>query len=128
MPARVAGFNLDLTYITPRIIAMGFPASGFEGQYRNNIEQVQAFFEKYHPPPHYRIYNLCEERVYTGQSFGGDACPDCVYHFPFDDHNPPCLDMIHPICVDAAGWLAADDENVVAVHCKAWILFRSLII
>ena len=65
------------------------------------------------------IFNLCEERVYSGQSFGGDTHPDCVRHYPFPDHNPPCLGMIHAICLDAANWLNGDANRVVAVHCKA---------
>lgn len=34
------GFNLDLTYITSRIIAMSYPSSGLESLYRNPIEKV----------------------------------------------------------------------------------------
>ena len=33
-------YNLDITYITSRVIAMSFPASGFEQIYRNNIGDV----------------------------------------------------------------------------------------
>ena len=33
-------YNLDITYITPRVLAMSFPAQGFESLYRNSIENV----------------------------------------------------------------------------------------
>jgi len=31
------GYNLDLTYITPRVLAMSFPGSGFQKLRRNPI-------------------------------------------------------------------------------------------
>jgi hypothetical protein len=49
------GFDLDLTYITPRIIAMGFPSSGMEGIYRNPLPEVQRFFAKRHAG-HYKVH------------------------------------------------------------------------
>ncbi len=33
-------FDLDLTYITPRVIAMGLPSFGVEAQYRNQGSEV----------------------------------------------------------------------------------------
>lgn len=39
-------FNLDLAYISKRVIAMGYPASGIRSIYRNPLGQVLEFFRK----------------------------------------------------------------------------------
>jgi len=38
------GYNLDLTVVTNRIIAMAYPASGIEITFRNNINDVTNLF------------------------------------------------------------------------------------
>eukprot|EP00944_MAST-04C_sp_MAST-4C-sp1_P008681 g8681.t1 len=107
------GFDLDLTYITRKIIAMGFPSSALEGMYRNPMEEVQRFFDQYHAG-HFKIYNLCSERKYDPEMFNG-----AVAHWPFDDHNPCPLKMIGPFCKSISSYLREDNRNTVAVHCKA---------
>ncbi|ONK62830.1 uncharacterized protein A4U43_C07F8570 [Asparagus officinalis] len=115
------GFDLDMTYITDNIIAMGFPggdmSSGFlgyvEGFYRNHMEEVIKFFETHHKDK-YKVYNLCSERLYNASLFQGK-----VAFFPFDDHNCPPIHVILSFCQNASSWLKEDEGNVVAVHCKA---------
>ena len=142
------GFDLDLTYITKNVIAMGFPSHGTEAAYRNPMTevgrvytstlyvvlcyrpppfsailtpphttirhpQVQRFFNERHAGKH-RIYNICAERHYPLDKF------DSVCHnFRFDDHNPCRLEVMEPFCRDIHEWLAQDEENVAAIHCKA---------
>ena len=105
-------FDLDLTYITPKIIAMGKPSTSIEGMYRNKLEDVQEFFNKRHPN-HYKVYNLCEENCYPDNSFYAQG------FYPFQDHEAPPLDLIYPFCEDAKKFLDENEENVVSVHCKA---------
>ena len=62
------GFVLDLSYITPRIIAMGLPCTSYEAIYRNNIEDVLKFFNERHPY-HYKVFNLCDEKTYGENIF-----------------------------------------------------------
>ncbi|XP_027361500.1 phosphatidylinositol 3,4,5-trisphosphate 3-phosphatase and protein-tyrosine-phosphatase PTEN2A-like [Abrus precatorius] len=115
------GFDLDMTYITENIIAMGFPGGDFssgifgyiEGFYRNHMEEVIRFFETHHKGK-YKVYNLCSERLYDGSLFQGK-----VATFPFSDHNCPPIQLIASFCRSAHSWLKEDIQNVVVVHCKA---------
>jgi hypothetical protein len=110
---QLGGYDLDLTYVTDRLLAMGFPSEGAEGLYRNPLHEVQRFFAERHAG-RFMIMNLCSERAYDRALFGG-----AVQRWPFDDHNPPPLDLIPRFCAAVDAWLAADPRNVVAVHCKA---------
>eukprot|EP00644_Phytophthora_capsici_P013797 jgi/Phyca11/120019/e_gw1.40.482.1 len=108
------GFDLDLTYVTQRLVALGYPAEKIEGIYRNHYRDVFRFFEQRHPG-RYRVYNLCVERRYApDEKFHGR-----VAEFGFEDHCPPPLSLMLPFCQDVHVWLEANLENVVAVHCKA---------
>ena len=109
-------FNLDLSYITPRLIAMSYPATGVEGQFRNHIDTVSSFLnERYYTEQHaqYMVYNL-SGRTYDYQKFHNQVCD-----FPFPDHYPPTLTQLFKLCVTLHSWLAADPSHVVVVHCMA---------
>ena len=77
------GQELDLTYITGRIIAMAYPASSFfEKAYRNSIDDVANYFNEYHTDNFLIINISC--RPYDYAKFGGR-----VREYEWPDHQAP---------------------------------------
>jgi len=107
------GYDLDLTYITHKLIAMGYPSqTAIQSTYRNTIDDYATFLNDKHRKK-YQVYNLTEE-PYDGTKF-----ENRVLHFSIDDHHSPSLSMLLNIMQTMEKWLKADEENVAVVHCKA---------
>jgi len=78
--------DLDLVYVTDRIIAMGFPSVGCETMFRNSAVAEGAFLSERHPTQTL-VFNLCIE---DARAYGPDRLPNQkVCRIGFMDHNPP---------------------------------------
>jgi phosphatidylinositol-3,4,5-trisphosphate 3-phosphatase and dual-specificity protein phosphatase PTEN len=65
-------FNLDLTYITPRIIAMSLPADGIiSSAYRNELSEVAQFLHEHHGS-NYLVVNLSMKK-YSYEKLKGEV-------------------------------------------------------
>ena len=108
-------FDLDMAYITERVIGMGFPATGCETIYRNSLSDLKDFLDRYHGE--YKIYNLCIEkkRIYPKNLWKDKR----VGLFPFNDHSPCPIKLILDFCVDICLYLTVNPRGVAAIHCKA---------
>jgi len=126
-------FDLDMAYITDRVVAMGFPSSGCETIYRNSLTDIKKFIDVYYKDKGAKIYNLCieKERIYSKFLFNNNSintplhlidqsCSNCpVGLFPFKDHNPPPIKLILEFCIDICIYLTKNPDAVALIHCKA---------
>ena len=108
-------YDLDMAYITERVIGMGFPATGCETIYRNSLVDLKLYLDRYHGE--YKIYNLCIEkkRIYPKNLWIDKK----VGLFPFNDHAPCPIKLILDFCVDLCIYLTVNPRGVAAIHCKA---------
>ncbi|XP_022934701.1 phosphatidylinositol 3,4,5-trisphosphate 3-phosphatase and protein-tyrosine-phosphatase PTEN1-like isoform X2 [Cucurbita moschata] len=111
----VAGYDLDMSYITDHILAMSFPAERMRAMYRNPLWQVKSVLDMRHQG-HYKIYNLCIEESYDPSHFHGR-----VESFPFDDNHVPPLQMIKLFCENVSSWISSHPKNIAVIHCMVSI-------
>jgi phosphatidylinositol-3,4,5-trisphosphate 3-phosphatase and dual-specificity protein phosphatase PTEN len=108
------GLNLDLTFITERLVAMSFPAEKISTIIRNNINDVVKYFEWKHDGK-YIVINLVHnsEMTYDAKKFHGKM----HYYGSLDNHSPS-LNQIISIAQSIKNFLEQDPSNVAAIHCK----------
>ena len=116
MPFHFCFFFLNVLFFNARLIffaylAMGLPAEGIEGMYRNDIDKVASFLDEMHHGK-YLVVNL-SQKLYDINKFHGN-----VVDFGFPDHHAPDLHLMFLVSNAIHQYLQADPENVVAVHCK----------
>ncbi|KAM4605705.1 tensin-3 [Polymixia lowei] len=105
------GYELDLTYITERIIAVSFPRACSEEIYSHNLKDVTRMLKSKHAD-NYLIINLSERR--NDLSKMNPKTLDTGWP---DLHAPP-LDKICTICKAMESWLNADPLHVAVIHCR----------
>ncbi|XP_068446571.1 tensin-1 isoform X5 [Clinocottus analis] len=111
VPAMEESYEVDLVYITERIISVCFPAAAEERSYTTNLKEVATMLRSKHGE-HYLVLNLSEWR-----SDLSNLNPKVV-EFGWPDHHAPALDKICSMCKAIDTWLNGDPRNVVVLHNK----------
>uniref|UniRef100_A0A4W6F4U4 Uncharacterized protein n=1 Tax=Lates calcarifer TaxID=8187 RepID=A0A4W6F4U4_LATCA len=101
-------YEVDLVYITERIISVSFPAAAEEQSYTTNLKEVATMLRSKHGE-HYLMLNLSERR---------NDLSKLNHKFGWPDHHAPALDKICSMCKAIDTWLNGDARNVVVLHNK----------
>uniref|UniRef100_A0A673BZV6 Tensin 1 n=1 Tax=Sphaeramia orbicularis TaxID=375764 RepID=A0A673BZV6_9TELE len=101
-------YEVDLVYITERIISVSFPAAAEERSYTSHLKEVATMLRSKHGE-HYLVLNLSERR---------NDLIKLNHKFGWPDDHAPALDKICSMCKAIDTWLNGDPHNVVVLHNK----------
>ncbi|XP_028918909.1 tensin-3 isoform X5 [Ornithorhynchus anatinus] len=105
------GYELDLTYITERIIAVSFPTNCSEETYLHNLQDVTRMLKSKHGD-NYLVLNLSEKRCDLTK------LNPKIMDVGWPDLHAPPLDKMCTICKAKESWLNNDPQHVVVIHCR----------
>ncbi|XP_060684176.1 tensin-1 isoform X4 [Hemiscyllium ocellatum] len=103
--------DLDLTYITERIISVSYPTGAEEQSFHANLREVAQMLMSKHGE-NYLLFNLSEQR------YDINKLNPKVVDFGWPDLHAPPLDKICSICKAMDTWLNSDPQHVVVIHNK----------
>uniref|UniRef100_F6VHK2 Tensin 1 n=1 Tax=Monodelphis domestica TaxID=13616 RepID=F6VHK2_MONDO len=103
--------ELDLVYVTERIISVSFSSTTDEENFRNNIREVAQMLKSKHGG-NYLLFNLSERRHDITKLHSK------VLDFGWPDLHTPALEKICSVCKAMDTWLNANPHNVVVLHNK----------
>ncbi|XP_065493783.1 tensin-1 isoform X10 [Caloenas nicobarica] len=103
--------ELDLVYITERIIAVSYPSTAEEQSFCSNLREVAHMLKSKHGD-NYVLFNLSERRHDISKLHPK------VLDFGWPDMHTPALEKICSICKAMDTWLNTTPHNVVVLHNK----------
>lgn len=110
----IARQDLDLTFLTSRLVVMSFPAEGLESAYRNHVEDVRQFLDSRSHP--YMVVNI-SGRSYELSKFGTHVKIVEGGTSWKDSKKFPSLKSIVSLCDTMFKWLTTNTINCVVIHC-----------
>lgn len=105
------GRELDLTYVTERIIAVSFPTGCSEESYLHSLQEVTRMLRSKHGD-NYLVLNLSEKRYDLAR------LNRKVLDVGWPELHAPPLDKVCAICKAQESWLQGHPHHVVVIHCR----------
>ncbi|XP_073405964.1 tensin-3 isoform X2 [Dendrobates tinctorius] len=105
------GYELDLTFITERIISVSFPSGCSDETYLHNLQDVTRMLKSKHGN-NYLVLNLSEKR------YDLSKLNTKVMDMGWPDLHAPPLDKMCTICKAMESWLNSDPLHVVVIHSR----------
>ncbi|KAJ5273345.1 Phosphatase tensin type [Penicillium angulare] len=124
--------NLDLCYVTDKIIATSGPSGTYpQRAYRNPLDALVNFLDLKHGS-NWCIWEFRAE----GTGYPDSEVYGRIHHFPWPDHHPPPFALLPNIMGSMRNWIhktdditvtnndkdqdgSSSNERVIVVHCKA---------
>lgn len=106
--------DMDISFVTQRIIVMPCPTEGIESAYKtNHIEDIKMLIEQRYQPSKVSVYNL------------GQRCPrlqppvrtvECGFIYQPNPPKAPILSHMYSLAEDMYGFLNSDPKNIIVIQ------------